>query len=106
MSLRNKVGKLSTIIRALRPENIGLIVNPIRLLGFYERGGEINLSGELYTAIISDHYWLVESPEGIETMFGGARQAYIPDTWLKPYLPKEEDKALDKALEIDKVTTS
>ena len=94
--LRNKAGQKSLIVNAMRQENIGLIVIPVRLLGHYKSGDSLEISGERFTVPITDNFWLVESPLGVETLFGQARQAYIADTWLKPYIDPVVSKSLSK----------
>lgn len=93
----NKVGQKAKIVNALRLENIGLVVTPIRSLGFYNKGESLWISGESFCCIVTDNFWLVESPMGVETMFGGALQAYIPDTWLSPLVPERKEVESKKA---------
>lgn len=83
--MRNKQGDLAFIKKAIRQSNIGLIVECKEYLGYYLQDDIIEISGEQYTAIISDNYWSIASPSGsVETQFGKAKSGFIPDMWLTP----------------------
>jgi hypothetical protein len=99
--MKCKQGDLAFIKKALRYENIGKVVTCARYLGYYERGSKVTISGEEWLAFDSDNYWLVKGD--IETMFGKARESYIPDTWLAPIspLPPKESNNTDTPLIID-----
>lgn len=95
-----KNGDLAFIKNAVRKENIGLIVTCKENLGYFLKGDKIEISGELWEAVISDNYWLIESASNsIETMFGKARTAYGPDTWLFPIKPEELDENISKVVD-------
>jgi hypothetical protein len=85
-----KQGELAFIKKSLRPRNIGLIVECKGYLGFYLRDDIIEISGERYTAIVSDNYWIISSASGsIETQFGKSKEGFIPDLWLTPIKDSE-----------------
>ena len=98
-----KQGDLAYINQALRKENIGLIVECKENLGFHLANDIVEISGERFKAQISDTFWIVNSKEcAIETMFGSAREAYIPDSWLTP-IKADSDKTSTKTEEELKV---
>lgn len=83
--MQNKLGDLAFIKKSIRPENVGLIVECKDYLGYYLQGDIVEISGERYTAIVSDNYWLILSPSGsFLTQFGKAKNGFIPDLWLTP----------------------
>lgn len=91
-----KQGDLAFIKKALRQENVGLIVECKKYLGYYCHGDYMQINGELWVAPHSDNYWLIESSTGsIETMFGKSKVAYGPDTWLSPIKPISDDDIED-----------
>jgi hypothetical protein len=95
--LINKKDKLSEIIMAVRQPNIGLVVTPVELLGFHVAGSQVKMDGELWSCLITAHYWKVMQRDGeLETMYGRSRVAFIPDPWMRPIKPPEADKAEKK----------
>ena len=82
--MRCKQGQLAYIINALRPENIGKPVTTMKYLGYFMISEPIAWGYDIITACISYHFWVIESQSGIETLYGGSKQAVIPDSWLKP----------------------
>lgn len=99
-----KRGDIAFIKKAIRQENIGLIVQCTKYLGYYLRGDYMQINGELWVAPHSDNYWLIESPSGsINTLFGMSKVAYGPDTWLSPIKPDcidtDEDTDIDNKIE-------
>jgi len=90
MGMHCKVNDLAFIRKALRPENIGLVIECKEYLGYYLRGDDIEMNGERWGAIISDNYWRIENSYGeIETMYGKSTVAISPDTWLEPIPTKK-----------------
>jgi hypothetical protein len=92
--MKCKTGDLAFIKKAVRKENIGRIITCIKHLGHYKQGATIIINGEQWVAIGTDDFWLIQG--NIETMYGSAKQSYIPDSWLspiKPLLDDEEDEA-------------
>jgi hypothetical protein len=103
--MKCKQGDLAFIKKAIRQENIGKVVTCVKHLGYYERGANLVISGEVWTAIDTGDYWLISG--NIETMYGTATQSHIPDHWLTPVepLPPEDADETDKLLENDLVLT-
>jgi hypothetical protein len=96
-----KLGDIAFIKNAVRKENLGLIVTCKENLGYFLKGDKIEISSELWEAVISDNYWLIESSSGsIETHYGNSKIAYAADTWLSPIRPEEIDKNILQ--EVDK----
>lgn len=96
------MGDLAYIINAIRPENIGLVVECKESIGYHLRGDIVDLMGERYIAIDSDNYWIISSPTGdITTQYGLSKISFIPDTWLEPIVPKKLDTDTTKTLELD-----
>lgn len=92
----NKLNQLAFIKKSLRPINIGKIVNCKKYLGYYSKGDKINISGELYQAFDTDHYWIIESnSEILETQFGKSKEAYSMDSWLTPIPPLEDEDSTE-----------
>lgn len=83
--MRCKINDVAYINKAIRKENVGLIVTCKEYLGYYLQGDIVEISGERYIAIDSDNYWLIENKNSsIETQFGKAKNAYIGDLCLTP----------------------
>lgn len=90
--MKCKLGDMAFIKKALRKENIGLIVTCKKYIGYYLKGDLIEIDKELWEAPYSDNYWIIESSSGsINTLFGKATTAYGPDTWLHPIKPDTLD---------------
>ena len=77
-----KKNELAFIIKANRPANIGRIVTAVSCIGKVEAGQKFEWNGEVWRSPITDNIWIIEG--NIETLYGSARQAYIPESWLKP----------------------
>lgn len=103
--MRCKLGQLAFIKKSIRTENIGLIVSCKENLGYHLRGDIVEINKERFMSPDSDNIWIIESSSGsIETQFGKSKIGYIPDTWLEPIEPiNDEDlideKELDECLE-------
>ena len=94
-------GDLAYIKKALRPENVGLVILCKQYLGYYLRGDIVEVNGEHFTAIVSDNYWYIENDYGeIETMFGKSRVSYHPDLWLEPIKKTPDTVTTDEGLDI------
>ena len=101
MSMRCKQGDLAFIRNALRPLNIGLVIECREYLGYYLQGDTIELNKEHFKAIISDNYWMIENSYGeIETHFGKSKMAFSPDTWLEPVPTKKLDAGVTTSDEL------
>ena len=62
-----------------------MIVECKEYLGYYLKGDKVEINKEFWSVPISDNYWLIESSTcSIGTLFGKAKNAYGPDTWLSP----------------------
>jgi len=78
MRMRCKQGDLAFINKALRPENIGRVVNCSKYLGYFIEG-EIIID-QVLVAHTTDHWWHVTSDsKSIETQYGKSDYAYLPD---------------------------
>jgi hypothetical protein len=99
-----KQGDLAYIIKAIRPENIGKVVQCIECIGFYEQYSSFGLHGEVWWAPTSDYLWVIQNSGSIETFFGTSKEAVIPDSWLRPIKTDPED--LEKTRNEELVTES
>jgi hypothetical protein len=94
-----KQGELAFVKKSIRPENTGLIITCKENLGYYLQGDKIEISGELWEAVVSDNYWLVESSSAsITTLYGKSKEAFSPDLWLSPIRPEKLDEEHDEEL--------
>jgi hypothetical protein len=92
-----KQGDLAFIKKAIRPENIGLIVSCAQYLGYYLKDDMVELNKEFYLAVVSDNYWRIGSESGsIMTQYGKSKVSFIPDTWLTPIkeLPVDDEDGI------------
>jgi hypothetical protein len=89
-------GDLAKIIMSLRPTNIGKTVLVAEYIGQFSQGEDFQFRGIPCKAIITDHYWWIESEFGLKNQLGETPRAYIPDTWLEPIRP---DKLVQKEQE-------
>jgi hypothetical protein len=68
-------------------------------IGRFRAGENFDFRGIDCMALISDHYWWIESEYGLKNQLGETPRAYIPDTWLEPIRPEKlvqkEDVGLD-----------
>lgn len=98
---------LAFIKKSLRPTNIGLVVECKEYLGYYLQDDIIEISGERWTALVSDNYWKVISESGsIDTMYGKSKVAYIPDLWLTPIKADKLGEDTDTSLTLDDEITT
>lgn len=90
-------GDLAKIIHSIRPENIGKTVLVDTYIGRFQEGESFFFRGIECRAIITDHYWWVETEYGLKNMLGDTPKVYIPDTWLDPIRPlKNSQKTTEK----------
>jgi hypothetical protein len=82
--MRCKQGDLAYIIKALRPENVGKVVQCVECIGFHERFQAFGLHGETWVSPDSDYLWVIKNSGSITTLYGPAKEAVIPDSWLRP----------------------
>lgn len=100
--MKCKLNDIAYIRKSLRPENIGLVVRCKTYLGYFIRGEDITISGEIYGAFDTDHYWMIENDcSELETQFGKSRESFILDSWLDPIVPKGEDTDIKTKIEFD-----
>ncbi len=90
-------GDLAKIINSIRPSNLGKMVLVEEYIGRFKEGESFEFKGLTCKAIITDHYWWVNSEYGLKNMLGDTPKVYIPDSWLDPVRPtnisqKEEEK--------------
>jgi hypothetical protein len=83
-------GDLAKIIHSIRPTNIGKTVLVEEYIGHLKEGEVFQFRGILCKAIITDHYWWIETEYGLQNMLGDTPKAYIPDTWLDPIRPEKQ----------------
>lgn len=79
-----KLNDMAYIKKALRPANIGRVITCKELLGYFIQGEEYLWNGEVYLAQDTDYIWVVESPSGLDTLYGKSLMATAPDSWLVP----------------------
>lgn len=95
--MKCKVGDLAFIKKSIRPENIGLIVCCKENLGYHLRGDIVEINKERFMSPDDDNIWIIESTSGsIETQFGKSKIGYIPDTWLQPIEPLNDEDLVDE----------
>lgn len=102
--MRCKVGDLAFIRKALRPQNIGLIVQCTEYIGPLIKGEKFKWNGEMWTAIDTGDFWVITSPTGsIETQYGKSKQAHTLDAWLTPIKaePEQNSVSTEKTLETE-----
>lgn len=85
--MRCKVGDLAIILRSVTGKNEGRIVSVVEYVGFYHADESFVHNGIVCRVPITDNYWWIISPSGLETALGPTTKAYGPDTWLKPLPP-------------------
>jgi hypothetical protein len=90
-----KLGDIAYIKKAIRKENIGLIVSVVSLLGSFKQGESYMWNGEQFLAYDTDSHWIIESKSGIETQYGKSKQAVIMDSWLIPIRSDETDNLVE-----------
>lgn len=104
--MRCKQGQLAWIKKSMRMQNVGLVVECRKHLGYFIQGEAVN---EFCVAIITDHYWEIYSPNKSITVIDDAKTdiAYIADTWLTPINPINPDEVTDveELFETDLVTS-
>jgi hypothetical protein len=83
-------GDLAKIIHSIRPTNIGKTVLVEEYIGHLKEGEVFQFRGIVCKAIITDHYWWIETEYGLQNMLGDTPKAYIPDTWLDPIRPEKQ----------------
>jgi hypothetical protein len=92
-------GDLAKIIMSVRPTNIGKTVLVAEYIGRFHAGKNFDFRGIGCMALISDHYWWIESEYGLKNQLGETPRAYIPDAWLEPIRP--EKLAEKNTVEVD-----
>jgi hypothetical protein len=93
-------GDLAKIIMSVRPTNVGKTVLVAEYIGHFQSGENFNFRGINCTALITDHYWWIESEFGLKNQLGETPRAYIPDTWLEPIRPEKTVQKEDVKLDI------
>lgn len=88
---RCKQDDLAWIIKSLIPSNVRKIVTVKGYIGFFEGGQGFDHNGIYCRVPITDHYWWIECPGGIDTFMGPMSIAVGPDTWLEPIKPLAPD---------------
>ena len=97
-----KQGDLAYIKKAIRTSNIGKVVTCKKLLGHYERGDPIRHNGEVWAAYDTDHQWVIECKNSLETQYGPCSEALIMDSWLIP-IKADPTELLEEIKELDLV---
>lgn len=85
--MRCKPGIQAIILKAVKRENVGRVVTVRSYIGHYQQNETFDYNGITCRVPISDHYWFVDCPGGLETAIGPTTRAYCPDTWLLPITP-------------------
>lgn len=103
--MRCKINDLAFIRKALRPSNIGLIVQCTQLIGHLKKDDIFMVDGENWQAPDTGDYWQVTSASGsLETLFGKSKKGFIMDSWLTPInppsMPVDESEKLLKESEL------
>lgn len=85
--MRNKAGQMATIVVTRLLANQGKVVNVDTYIGYLEADEKFSMGEMLLTVPITDHYWWITCPGGLETDMGETSKAYAPDLWLEPIIP-------------------
>jgi hypothetical protein len=93
-------GDLAWIIKSLIPSNVRKIVTVKEYIGFFEAEQGFTHNGIYCRVPITDHYWWIECPHGLDTYFGPISAAVGPDTWLEPIKPDALDDGEETGDEI------
>jgi len=93
-------GDLAKIIMSVRPTNIGKTVFVAEYIGSFHAGENFNFRGISCTALVTDHYWWIESEYGLKNQLGETPRAYIADTWLEPIRPEKTIQKEEVELDI------
>ena len=93
-------GDLAKIIMSIRPTNIGKTVLVAEYIGHFREGEKFDFRGIRCMALITDHYWWVESEYGLKNQLGETPRAYIPDTWLEPIRPEKSVQKQEEKIDI------
>lgn len=101
--MKCKQGEMAFIKKALRTENIGRVVTCKEMLGYFIQWEDLMYNGERWLAQDTDYIWVVQG--NLETQYGAAKEALIPDSWLQPIRPdgldSDEDTTVKKSDTID-----
>lgn len=98
--MRNKAGQMATIKVSRLIANEGRVVSVDTYIGYLEADEKFSMGSMLLTVPITDHYWWITCPGGLETDMGETSKAYAPDTWLEPIIPPSLKK--DTSTDISK----
>lgn len=93
-------GDLARIIYSIRPENIGRLVRVKEYIGSFNKDDSFIFRGINCQCAITDHYWWIEAHD-LSILFGPSPRAYIPDSWLEPISPEENESATETEIEYD-----
>jgi hypothetical protein len=93
-------GDLAKIIHSIRPINLGKMVLVEDYIGHFKDGETFEFRGIECKAIITDHYWWVNSEYGLKNMLGDTPKVYIPDTWLDPIRPDKISQKQEEELDL------
>ena len=97
--MKNKVGQDAFITDGIMDANLGKRVQVVGYIGFLEAESILEYNGMHMRVPITDNYFWIFCPAGLETPLGETSKAYAPDSWLRPIKPDDGVKAKDKALE-------
>jgi hypothetical protein len=84
---RCKQGDLAYVIKSLVPTNLRKIVTVGGYVGHFQAMEGFEYNGIYCRVPITDHYWWIECPGGLDTFMGPMSRAVGPDTWLEPIRP-------------------
>ena len=81
------VGDRAKVVQCLNENNLGKEVIVTEYIGFLKKGETFSFRGIQCGALITDHYWWVDSTENsLANQYGPSPRAYLPDTWLEPVI--------------------
>lgn len=107
--MRCKQGQLAIIIKSMTGSNDGRVVTVAEYIGYLQQHQQFEYRGTVLAAPITDHLWWVttSADRPLDTPMGPTTKAFIPDTWLKPILPDDDqDDATTKKDREDALSAS
>lgn len=84
---RCSTGDMAWVIKSVVASNLRKIVTVNGYIGYFNAGDGFEHSNLFCRVPITDHYWWISNPSGIDTAVGPTTIAVCPDTWLEPIKP-------------------
>ena len=104
MSLpRCKQNKMAWVKYANIQRNIGRMVTTSVYVGYFNAGDTFEYNGISGPIAVTDHWWWVDCPGGLETLIGETSRAFMADSWLEPIdddLLKDDEETGDEIYNI------